>query len=195
MHRVGAGIVLIAPEGPIILARRPGGSTVVRQALRAACEALGSASPPYLERPYLLLRRGHYVIAGAPGNGTEPVRRLSGRFVDLFDGDLPVRTGHDLLPGRQALLIDLDQLGSRSARVAAASARIRDQRDAPGRLSFRAFGPSGTPFTARIVLPGVPHAARANGLPIPIDWDVASDTALLRHGNAPDGVAFEIEWA
>jgi hypothetical protein len=170
-------------------------AALVRERLRDVAVHLGPDAPVYREHPYLLLRRGRYAIAAAPGTGSEPVLTLSGRFVDLFDGDLSTRTEVTLQSGSQALLVDLDRLDPPGFGVVAASARIRNEEIGAGRLSFKAAGPSGTTLTARVSLPNAPQRALANGVPVAIAWDAASRTALLRYPNAPEGVAVEVEWA
>lgn len=195
IHRVGAGLVLVEADGPIALAQRPDGASLVRERLRDAAAQLGPSAPVYREVPYLLLRRGRYVIAISPGTGSEPALHLNGRFVDLFDGDLSVRTALTLQPGSQAVLVDLDRLDPPGIGVVAASARIRNEEIGAGRLRFNAAGPSGTTLTARIALPSAPQRALTNGASVAIAWDADSRTALLRHPNAPEGIAIEVEWA
>ncbi|HVA88470.1 MAG TPA: hypothetical protein VNL71_01375, partial [Chloroflexota bacterium] len=194
IHKVGAGVVLVEPEGPITLAQRSDGADLVRARLRVALEALGLAAPPYHESRRLLLRRGHYIIAAAFGTGTDQALRLEGRFVDLFDGDLPVRTSMEILPGRQALLVDLDRLDADQGRVAAASGRVRDEQAGPDYLRFTAAGPSDTPLVARLLLPAPPRKVLLDGAMVAAAWDAASRTALLRHANSPEGVAVEVAW-
>jgi hypothetical protein len=186
--------VLIEPEGPIALARRPEGAALVRARLRDALEALGPAAPPYRESPYLLLRRGQYIIAAAPGSGADPILTLRGRFVDLLDGDLPARTAVDLRPGGQVVLVDLDRLDPSRPYVVAASGRVRDEQVGPGRLRFTVCGPAGTPLVARLLLPAPPGEARVGAVPVPIAWDATSGTALLRHLNAAEAVMVEVGW-
>jgi hypothetical protein len=192
IHQVGAGIVLIEPEGPIALAQRPDGADLVRERLRVALEALGPAAPPYHESPYLLLRRGQYLIAAAFGTGAEPVLHLTGRFVDLFDGDLPVRTAIDLSPGGQILVIDLDRLDRSGPQVAAASARVRQEKSGSTDLHFTAAGPADTPLVARLALPAAPRIGLIDGVPASVTWDGDSGTALLRGSNRPEGVKVEV---
>jgi len=193
IHRVGAGIVLVEPEGPITLAQHPDGADLVREGLRAALGSLGPSAPPYQESPYLLLRRGQYLIAAAFGTGAEPALRLSGRFVDLFDGDLPARTMVDLLPGKQILLIDLHRLDRSGPQVVAASARIRVEAG-PTHLRFTAAGPADTSLVVRLAVPVSPRTALVDGVPTELEWDEASGTALLRGSNKPEGVKVEVGW-
>ncbi|MGH2409183.1 MAG: hypothetical protein ACRDGS_02325, partial [Chloroflexota bacterium] len=192
IHKVGAGIVSVEPEGPITLALRPEGADLVRERLRAALDALGPSAPSYQENPSLLLRRGQYLIAAAFGTGAEPVRHLAGHFVDLFDGDLPVRTAVDLLPGGQILLIDLDRLDRSGPQVVAASARVRQEESGPTHLRFTAAGPSDTPLLACLALPAAPRTALVDDSPASVTWDADSGTALLRAPNKPEGVKVEV---
>lgn len=219
LHRVGRGVVLVEPRGPIALAADAGGAATVRARLRDALRALGPGAPAYREQAHLLLRRGPYLIAAllAEGSGVAPLH-LRGRFVDLFDGTLPIRAEVVLAPGDCALLIDLDRLrrgpfqsssptadnaapspmtsdgAALSACVVAAAARIEEETVADRALRFRAIGPTGTTAAIRVRLPAPVTRATAGDMPVEAAWDAASGTALLRQANAPDGLRFEIAW-
>jgi hypothetical protein len=197
VYRVGAGVVLIEPTGPVTLAQRADGAGVVRAHICSALAALGSSAPPYREQSYLLLRRGSYVLAAAPkdavGDGSERPIRLQGRFVNLLDGDLPVLSTVTLDRGGHLLLIDLDRLPAAPG-VIAASARIRDEQAEARQLRFRAIGPAGTIAVCRVALPAPPRTAEVDGVAIDATWDAASRTAVCRHSNQPDGIAFTLTW-
>jgi hypothetical protein len=209
--------VLVEPQGPLELATSAGGATTVREHIRAALAALGDGAPAYREQSYLLVRRGPYVIAAAPADEKDGVAgsplRLEGRYLDLFDGDLPVRTEVVLPPGGCIFLLDLDRVtggpfqgtapGTASGAtvregqqpcVLAAAGRVEEERLSDRGLTFRLSGPAGTTAVCRVRLPGAPSRALAAGTAIQVQWDAPTGTALLRHPNDPGGVVYEISW-
>jgi hypothetical protein len=210
LHRVGRGLVLVEPRGPIALAGDPTGAATVRARLRDALAALGPEAPAYREQGYLSIRRGPYLIAAVLAEGAHATPlRLTGRYIDLFDGDLPVRQDVTLSPGDCAFLLDLDRLRRgpfqqdepapagqtpTSACVAAAAARIDEERVDERSLHFRATGPTGTTAVIRLWLPAPPVRALADGTAVAWQWDAASGTALLRQPNAVDGVLVDVSW-
>ena len=82
----------------------------------------------------------------------------------------------------------------RPACVVAAAARIEDERAGDRTLRFRATGPADTWAAIRVRLPAAPVDVSAGGAPLDAAWDAGSGTALLRHPNAPEGVAFSLRW-
>ncbi len=213
VHHVGRGVVLVEPRGPRDLAASSDGAGRVRTQIRTALEALGDGALPYREQGYLLVQRGAYVIAALPADSTDNDRatplRLTGLYIDLFDGDLPTRTEVVLSPGKCAFLLDLDRhaqqpvqdptgtvlrTGAAPACVLAAAGRIEEETLGAQTLSFRVIGPIGTVAVIRLRLPRVPLHVSAAGTAITAAWDAQMSTALLRHPNDPQGVLFEIGW-
>ncbi len=197
MHRAGKGVVCIELEGPVSLARRPEGAGIVRTLLRRTLDALGADAPAYREQRYMVLRRGPYVIAAAPGEWQRdpaPALSLEGCFVDMLDGSLPVRRTLELHSGEHAFLLDVEHRRPERAAVLAASGRVRDVVIEGSRLSFRLSGPSNTGAAVRLLLPSGPRSATAGGEQVGFAWDAGSRTALLRHENQPGGVEYRVEW-
>jgi hypothetical protein len=197
--------------------RAAGGATTVREHIRTALAALGDGAPAYREQSYLLVRRGPYVIGAAPADEQDgvagPPLRLEGRYLDLFDGELPVHTEVVLPPGGCIFLVDLDRVTGgpfqdtapgaapgatgregRPPCVLAAAGRVEEERLTEGGLSFRICGPAGTTGVCRVRLPGAPSRTLAAGTAIQVQWDAPTGTALLRHANDPGGVVYEIGW-
>jgi hypothetical protein len=209
-HRVGQGVVLIEPSDPRAIANAGAGAGAVRARLREALAMLGPGAPAYLEQDHLVVRRGPYLIAAvlAEGTGAAPLH-LTGRYVDLFDGDLPVRDQVAINPGDCTFLLDLNRLqrgpfqqappvqadpAAQPACVVAAAARIEEEAAGERSLRFRATGPTGTTAVIRLRLPAPPKHAIAGGGEITTVWDAQTGTALLRQPNTPHGVAYEIAW-
>lgn len=198
-HRAGNGIIWIEPAGPVALAQEATGAALVRGRIGAALAMLGRAAPRAVEQPYMLLRRGQYLIAAAPrdavhdAEGVLPLA-LRGRFVDLLDGELPVLERATLDRGGYLLLIDLDRPPGPGPRVVAASARIGDERVEGRALRFRAAGPAGTTAVMRLALPEAPRVVTVDGEEVDARWDAVSATALVRRSNRPEGARVAATW-
>jgi hypothetical protein len=198
-YRVGSGVVIAVREGPIALARQAAGATLVRSLIRVAVEALGPSAPVYREQAYMTMRRGQYLLAtamtSAPANVTTGnVTHISGRFIDMLDGNLALRDGISLPAGSCAFMLDLDQVPRGTPAVLAASGRVENVWAEARSLRFSVSGPTNTWAVTRVMLPEAPTRVWAGSAVIDSVWDKDTQTALLRQNNIPAGVAYRIEW-
>src|SRR5688500_13956023 len=104
MHHVVKGIVLRLKLSPAALSHRPDGATVLRAEARRAAREI---KLPWSESNALVLRRGPYLVASGLDESlpNTPAPVLRGRFLDLFDADLPIVSTVELSAGRRALLL------------------------------------------------------------------------------------------
>ncbi len=153
--RLGKGTVTWLRENPANLAGAADGDARIAQAAR---KAAGSVHLAWHETGHLLLRRGPYLIGAgldeldesAPGS----TKILKGRYVNLFDPDLRVRTSVALSPGSRYFLLDLDALQGSDRRVLASACKALP-RTAPPRKADRdslTLAVEGVPDTAAVVL-------------------------------------------
>ncbi len=122
-HRVGTGVVIREAASPAALTYRADGADLVR---KLAHQAADLVRLKWSESAAIVLRRGPYVIAAGLDESlrdTSPTV-LHGRFIDLFDAELPVLTDVTLSPGKRSLLFDLDKLETAKPTVAAAASRV-----------------------------------------------------------------------
>lgn len=118
-HAVGRGSVWWEPGEPAELARAKDGDARLLGVLRTAS---AGSRVRWQETSYLMLQRGPYVVAaGLEESVPGPVRSLRGRFVNLFDGRLPLVTRVDLQPGTRWLLLDLAKKKGRGVEILAAA--------------------------------------------------------------------------
>ena len=93
---------------------------IVRHAYAASRTRWGNRR----ESNVMMLQRGPYLIAAVQDVPTgQPPVVLKGAFVDLFDGDLPVREMVTLTPGQYYLLYDLNR-SSANCRAILATGRV-----------------------------------------------------------------------
>ena len=195
--------------------------TVLRQDPKEFVAAADAESPliDAVERLYEMgysnhftLERGKYLIAAVMKESVsdEPLR-LRGRFIDLFNPDLPVCQDVTLPPGESALLIDLSKVG-RQAQVLAAAGRCSEESRGRRTYSFVCRAPLGTEGVARVRLPRRPRTVTVDGVDLPASWDDSvpsasldavgssaswdstSRTLLLRFSNSPSGVHISLRW-
>jgi hypothetical protein len=126
LHRVGKGIVLWGAQSPAALSYEPEGARHVIQATRTAAEAVRLA---WRESRTLVLRRGPYVVGAGFGDlsAKTAAQPLRGRYIDLFEANLPIVKDVYLRPGQRIFLRDLDADSDDRSRVLAAACRISSE--------------------------------------------------------------------
>lgn len=190
---VGNGWFQMLSESPSALAHRADGADylirIVREMLALRGETLDS-------RNYLCVRRGPFVVAAVLEDSisASPLR-IPGAFVNLFDAALPIIRECALEPGARALLYDLEwaRQNGPKAKVAAASARIANERIESGAFTFTTRGPANTTANLRILLPSSPASVQLEpAQSFQQDWDESSETLTLRFANIAENVAVHI---
>ncbi|MDE6056390.1 MAG: DUF4350 domain-containing protein [Muribaculaceae bacterium] len=138
-----------------------------------------------------LLHRGHYVVAAVMDESvSDAPLTMKGRYIDLFDPELPIVKDVTLNPGTQALLIDLGKVEEKKTpKVLAASFRESDEKETPQSYSFTAKSPVDTDGIARVVLPKRPKSVKIDGVESLecSRWNPESKTYLIVFDNKPEG--------
>ena len=138
-----------------------------------------------------LLHRGHYVVAAVMDESvSDAPLTMKGRYIDLFDPELPIVEDVTLNPGTQALLIDLGKVEEKKTpKVLAASFRESDEKVTPQRYSFTAKSPVDTDGIARVALPKRPKSVKIDGVESleSSRWNPESKTYLIAFDNKPEG--------
>jgi hypothetical protein len=176
------------------LTYKPEGAETLRELARKAAAVV---KLPWKETNALVLRRGPYVVAAGLAESVPDAKPLvlKGRFIDLFDPELPVLSTVALSPGKRALLFDLAAGSKKGTRVLAAACRVREQRFSDKVLSFRADGIAETQALVRIAAQEKPAAVLVGGQPLdPANYDFAAGTVRLRFPNSPSGVTVELRF-
>lgn len=194
-QRVGRGWVYVAQEKPSQLQHEKSGAEKVQ---RWVAELLACLDEPMLTKNYLMVRRGPYVVAAVLDESvSDGPLRVTGAFVDLFDASLPIVRERIVAPNERAFLYDLDwaRRNGQVAKVAAASARIRNENVRGRRLSFTARGPKSTTAVARILLPGMPTSISMNpAVDFTHEWDPVSSTVRLSFSNQAEDLSLVLTW-
>ncbi len=192
--RYGKGTVFTYAVSPATLAGMNNGGDIVRAWAKQACQ---TAKLAYRETNYLVLRRGPYIVAaGLDKSLADAPHELRGRFLDLFDADLPIRNSITLTPGSRHLLVDLDALPGKGSQVLAGACRITDVRATQTSLRFHAVAPDKINAAVRVRLPQPAKTVTIDSQPLPADaqqWDANTQTLLLRFPNAAQGHDIQIQ--
>ena len=187
-HPVGQGTLVYETASPAALTYRADGAAHVRELVQSACAA---AHVAYKETNYLALRRGPYLVAaGLDESLPDAPLTLSGRFVDLFEADLPLLSSVSLTSGCRTLLLDLDRVPSQNPVILAAACKTLGVETLPGGFRFHAAGPAGTEAVVRLRLDTAPQTVTVGDAPLPAGaqaWDSDTHTILLRFPNSASG--------
>ena len=169
LSRVGKGTLLYLPLSPATLSYRKDGSS---QVVTAVKEAAGTAGIEWKESSALVLRRGPYIIAAGleePAMTAKPLT-LHGKFIPLFDPQLPVVTDFEVTAGKRAVLVDLGNMRGGHEGIVAAACRIRDENNSSRALKFKADGIEGSNAVVCIALSTRPRQVQLAGKPTPVDY-------------------------
>ena len=173
-RRVGKGAIVWLRRNPVEFTANAQSEAVLVEAVKKAVELSKSS---WREANHLLLRRGPYVVAaGLEESVQAEPPALSGRFVNLLDPELAVRTRVTVAPGSRYFLLDLSR--KRGSRPMVLASACRSRVTATGRRALT-MTVEGVEDTAAIVLvywPGTPpRAATLAGKPLDVAQDSASD--------------------
>jgi len=192
VYKHGKGKVYVLRHDPKEYVLGPDGDAGLMETVAKAYGKLDIKNSFYLER-------GCYTLAAVVDEsaaGDAPLT-LKGRFIDLFDPELPVIDTKTVMPGEQVFLFDIARVKDKKRpQVLAAASRQYDEKRTAGSFSFVSKSPAQTSNVMRILLPKKPKAVTLDGKPAP-SWSWNADdrnTLLLKFENNPDGVKVAIEW-
>ncbi len=196
VYKVGSGVLVSAQLSPAVLTYKKDGGATIRKLVRKAALAVNLQ---WKETNALVLRRGPYIIAAGLDESIPNAKPhvLHGRFIDLFNSNLPILTRVSLAPRRHILLLDLDAApASTTPSVVAAASRIRDEHAIADRFIFLADGIAGTNAVIRVRTHCKPVRVLVKGKPLnrddyKMDWD----TLQVRFPNSANPLPVEIDFA
>ena len=188
----GKGKVYVLRHDPKEYVLEKGGDAKLMETVREAYGKLDIKNSFYLER-------GCYTLAAVVDEseaGDSPLT-LKGKFIDLFDPELPVLREKTVKPGEQAFLFDISRVkDKKQPQVLAAASRQYDEQRTANSYSFVAKSPAQTSNVMRILLPKKAKSVKVEGTK-DCTWDWNSNdlnTLLLKFENNPDGVKVDITW-
>lgn len=196
LYKVGKGVVLSARLSPAALTYKKTGAATIRKLAKQAASAVHLE---WKETNALVLRRGPYIIAAGLDESipNEKPYLLRGRFIDLFQANLPIVTQVRLTPGRRILLLDLGSAPTTpSPVVIAAACRITKERSTGKTFNFLADGIEGTRAVVRVRTDQRPAKIFVAGHLLTRDsYDIADDTLRIRFLNSATPLPVEVDFA
>ena len=177
---VGKGAVLWLRRSPVEFAKNKDAEARLAAVLESAVARAGGS---WKETNHLVLRRGPYWIAAgldeSPAKGTKV---LDGRFVNLFDPGLEVRTRVEVTAGSRCFLLDLDRMESTAPRVLASACKALP---VEGATSWIVEGVGDTPAIVLISTKTAPAAVTLDGEPVAdLTHDPANGLLHVRFPNS-----------
>lgn len=148
------------------------------------------------------LTRGPYeIISVLDESVSKEPYTIKGRFIDLFDPELPVIDHKQVPSGEQGYLYNLDRIvNPGTPQVLATAARVYEEKRTKKSYSFVARSPLNTSNAMRIHLPAEPQKIsltdeKGNAVSAAKStWDPIGKTSFLSFENNPDGIRVRLEW-
>jgi hypothetical protein len=165
LTRFGDGFVVYLSASPAALSKQASGADRVRETVR---EGMDAAGINWEQSTALVMRRGPYVI----GAGLERASRretpfeLRGKYISLFDAQLPTVTNPTIGPGERAFYVDISRT-RRPVGVIAAACRVLEESISPRQIVIVTDGIEATTGVLCVKLPKAPNAVEINDQPIP----------------------------
>lgn len=144
---------------------------------------------------HFALTRGNYeLISVVDENDNQTPYTINGKFIDLFDPEIPVLNSKQVNPGEQAFLYNINTVKDKNTpQVLATAARVYDEVNMKGEYSFVAKSPLNTTNVMRVLLPSAPKKIEVSA-EYKTTWDEASKTCFLSFENNPEGVRVKLNY-
>jgi hypothetical protein len=179
---VGKGAVMWLAESPVRFALSREADARLAGVVRTAAEQAGLV---WKECNYLALRRGPYLIgAGLDESVAAPVKRVTGRFINLFDPELKVQRSVALASGSRVFLLDLEAVKSANPRLLASACKALPAKRDDGATAWTVEGVGDTPAILVISATQPPRSVQLDGRPLSTyNFDQAEGLLYLRFPN------------
>lgn len=199
IFNIGRGVFGYLHVNPSDIAYQKKQAERYREFIKTAMEARNDPGIVWSSKNSYIMHRGPYIIATVLDESVNNQQAvLKGRFVKLFDPELPLTCEINLKPGENTLLYDLDRIPEdEEVWLIAAASRIEDFKLDKKGFSFTAKGPEGVKAVARfyskrkITSAGGTHGEKK--IPVEFTWDDKSSTVLLSYPNIADGIRVTIQ--
>lgn len=198
-YNCGKGKLVIMRHDPKEFVLEEGNDTAYVETVKKLYEATATEKLEF--KNHFSLTRGPYEIISVLNENVDRSPYIArGKFIDLFDPEIPVLEEKRVQPGEQALLYNVGHVeDSEMPQVLATAARVYDEKVAKDSYSFVAKSPLNTTNVMRVLLPGQPESIEVSnmaGEPLKAEdsWDESSKTSFLRFENNPEGVLVKLTW-
>ena len=198
-YSYGKGKVVIIRNDPKEFIMNENGDVEFIETVKSLYES--KSGKTLIQKNALALTRGPYEIVSVLDENPDAAPYvLKGKFIDLFDPEIPVLDEKRVNPGTQAFLYNLRSVTNpKLPQVLASASRVYDEMHKGKSYSFVVKSPVETINVMRVLLPmQVTSAevtdAEGNVVEASSTWDEGSNTCFLRFPNHPDGVKVRLGW-
>ncbi len=175
LFAVGKGLVLFSRMNPVAITENQQNEAIYMALIK---DAAAKANLRWSEAPYIVLRRGRYVVAA--GLDESPAASgpaiLKGSFVNLFDPTLTLLNQVEVKAGARYLLLDLDKV--KGDGVLAAGCSVTDQKVSERSFRCSVEGVAGTSGVLLVRVPNEPKQVIVGGKETS-DWTFDRKRRLL----------------
>ena len=198
-YSYGKGKVVIIRNDPKEFIMQENGDVEFIETVKSLYESK-SAKTLILKNALALTRGPYEIVSVLDENPDAAPYVLKGKFIDLFDPEIPVLDEKRVNPGTQAFLYNLRSVTNpKLPQVLASASRVYDEMHKGKSYSFVVKSPVETINVMRVLLPmQVTSAevtdAEGNVVEASSTWDEGSNTCFLRFPNHPDGVKVRLGW-
>ena len=180
---------------PAYLTSTPGGAGLTRSLVKYA---LSYTDGDYNRQNLVRINRGGFISAHA----FKKAGTLEGRFIDIFDSELGVRSQVTVQKGDSCLLYDISQHDLSIPRLAFTGGKLTGNPiETADSTKFAVTGPSLADISARIISAHGTYpqsvTAMCEGKKITpyIKWDASTSSLLLQFEGSVSGISVEVSWS
>ncbi|HEU5146963.1 MAG TPA: hypothetical protein VFT90_09620, partial [Chryseosolibacter sp.] len=199
-YSYGKGTVHIMRNDPKEFVMNAGGDGEFVKVVKKLYEENSRAGKLMFKNHFALTRGPYEIISVLDEHGDQSPYTIKGKFIDLFDPEIPVLDEKQVMPGEQAFLFNIGSVKDRKApQVLATAARVYEEKTTGNSYSFVAKSPLNTTNVMRVLLPKKPGKIEVTDpegkhLQAETSWDESSNTSFLSFENYPDGVRVKLSW-
>lgn len=195
-YTYGKGTVYILRADPKEFVLKAGNDEQLLDVVRTMYEQKARAGKLSFKNNFYLARGAYDLVAVLDESvGSEPYT-ITGQLIDLFDPALPVYTSRQIMPGEQALMLNVERVKGKQAQVLASASRAEQEKHTKNSYSYVAKSPIETTNISRVMLPKKPTSVKVDGKESfdAAAWNELTKTYLVGFENNPDGVAVSFVW-
>lgn len=199
-YKYGKGVVYIMRNDPKEFILNENSDNEFISILSSLYESKTKGGKLQFKNHFALTRGPYEIISVVDENSVQTPYTIKGKFIDLFDPEIPVIDEKKVSPGEQAFLYNVGSVKNpKTPRVLATAARVYDEKKTKSQYSFIAKSPMNTTNVMRLLLPEAPVEiivvdTSGSVIASKTSWDAASKTCYLSFENNPEGVHVTIKW-
>jgi hypothetical protein len=196
----GKGTVYIMRNDPKEFVLKENSDDAFVNTIKTLYEAKTTGGKLEFKNHFTLTRGTYELISVVDENADQSPYTIKGKFIDLFDPEIPVLNEKQVKPGEQAFLYNISNVKNPAIpQVLAAAARVYDEKITKNGYSFVVKSPLNTTNVMRVLLPKKTTKidvtdSTGKSLQADTSWDASGKTCFLKFENNPEGVHVKLSW-